>query len=91
MKIEASRAFSREAAHYLNKFDSEGHAIGAMSKVFCGELLFTAVFKTMQAMGVNALDRKHPLERFLREASHRITPPGCIFQTSSASIAGRGG
>ncbi len=40
-----------------------------MSKVFCGELLFNAVFKTMQVMGVNALDRKHPMERFLREAA----------------------
>lgn len=69
MKIEACRAFSWKAAHYLDKFDSEGHAVGAMSKVFCGELLFTAVFKTMQAMGVNALDKKHPLERYLREAA----------------------
>lgn len=69
MKIEACRAFSWKAAHYLDKFDSEGHAIGAMSKVFCGELLFTTVFKTMQAMGVNALDKKHPLERYLREAA----------------------
>jgi alkylation response protein AidB-like acyl-CoA dehydrogenase len=69
MKIEACRAFSWKAAHYLDKYDSEGHAIGAMSKVFCGELLFTAVFKTMQAMGVNALDKKHPLERYLREAA----------------------
>lgn len=69
MKIEACRAFSWKAAHYLDKFDSEGHAIGAMSKVFCGELLFTSVFKTMQAMGVNALDKKHPVERYLREAT----------------------
>jgi len=69
MKIEASRAFSWKTAHYLDKYDSEGHAMGAMSKVFCGELLFTAVFKTMQAMGVNALDKKHPLERYLREAA----------------------
>jgi alkylation response protein AidB-like acyl-CoA dehydrogenase len=69
MKIEACRAFSWKTAHYLDKYDSEGHAMGAMSKVFCGELLFTAVFKTMQAMGVNALDKKHPLERYLREAA----------------------
>jgi alkylation response protein AidB-like acyl-CoA dehydrogenase len=69
MKIEASRAFSWKTAHYLDKHDSEGHAMGAMSKVFCGELLFTAVFKTMQVMGVNALDKKHPIERYLREAA----------------------
>jgi nitroalkane oxidase len=69
MKIEACRAFSWKAAHYLDQFDSEGHAVGAMSKVFCGETLFSAVFRAMQAMGVNSLDRAHPVEKFLREAA----------------------
>ena len=69
MKIEACRAFSWKAAHYLDQYDSEGHAVGAMAKVFCGETLFSAVFRTMQAMGVNALDRAHPMEKFLREAA----------------------
>jgi alkylation response protein AidB-like acyl-CoA dehydrogenase len=68
MKIEACRAFSWKAAHYLDQYDSEGHAVGAMAKVFCGETLFNAVFRTMQAMGVNSLDKKHPVEKFLREA-----------------------
>jgi len=69
MKIEACRAFSWKAAHYLDQFDAEGHAVGAMAKVFCGETLFTAVYRAMQVMGVNALDRRHPLEKFLREAA----------------------
>jgi nitroalkane oxidase len=69
MKIEACRAFSWKAAHYLDQYDSEGHAIGAMAKVFCGETLFNAVFRAMQAMGVNSLDRTHPVEKFLREAA----------------------
>jgi alkylation response protein AidB-like acyl-CoA dehydrogenase len=68
MRIEACRAFSWKAAHYLDHYDSEGHAIGAMSKIFCGELLFDTVFKCMQVMGVNAVDKRHPLERYLREA-----------------------
>lgn len=68
MKIEACRAFAWKAAHYLDLHDSEGHAIGAMAKVFCGEILFDAVFRTMQVMGVNALDRSHPVEKYLREA-----------------------
>lgn len=68
MKIEACRAFSWKAAHYLDLHDSEGHAIGAMAKVFCGETLFTAVFHAMQVMGVNALDRNHPVEKYLRES-----------------------
>jgi alkylation response protein AidB-like acyl-CoA dehydrogenase len=69
MKIEACRAFSWKAAHYLDRYDSEGHAVGAMAKVFCGETLFSAVFRTMQAMGVNSLDKGHPVEKFLREAA----------------------
>ena len=69
MKIEACRAFSWKAAHYLDLYDSEGHAVGAMAKVFCGETLFSAVFRTMQAMGVNSLDKAHPMEKFLREAA----------------------
>ena len=69
MKIEACRAFSWKAAHYLDQHDSDGHAVGAMAKVFCGETLFTAVFRTMQAMGVNSLDKTHPVEKFLREAA----------------------
>jgi nitroalkane oxidase len=69
MKIEACRAFSWKAAHYLDQYNSEGHAIGAMAKVFCGETLFGAVFRTMQVMGVNSLSREHPVEKFLREAA----------------------
>jgi alkylation response protein AidB-like acyl-CoA dehydrogenase len=69
MKIEACRAFSWKAAHYLDQYDADGHAVGAMAKVFCGETLFNAVFRTMQAMGVNALDKVHPMEKFLREAA----------------------
>ena len=69
MKIEACRAFSWKAAHYLDQYDSEGHAVGAMAKVFCGETLFNTVFRAMQVMGVNALDKSHPMEKFLREAA----------------------
>jgi nitroalkane oxidase len=68
MKIEACRAFSWKAAHYLDLYNAEGHAIGAMSKVLCGELMFSSIFRAMQAMGVNALDKKHPVERFMRES-----------------------
>lgn len=69
MKIEACRAFSWKAAHYLDLHDAEGHAVAAMAKIFCGETMFGAVFRAMQAMGVNALDKAHPVEKFLREAA----------------------
>ncbi|MGD9509366.1 MAG: acyl-CoA dehydrogenase family protein [Geminicoccaceae bacterium] len=69
MRIEACRAFAWKAAHYLDLHAAEGHAVGAMAKVFCGETLFQTVFRAMQVMGVNALDRAHPIERYLREAA----------------------
>src|SRR3546814_10063255 len=31
--------------------------------------LFLAVFRAMQAMGVNALDRAHPVEKYFRESA----------------------
>ena len=68
MKIEACRSFSWKAAHYLDLYNSEGQALGAMSKILCGEMMFTSLFKLMQVMGVNSLDKKHPIERFMREA-----------------------
>jgi alkylation response protein AidB-like acyl-CoA dehydrogenase len=32
-------------------------------------MLFNAVFQAMKVIGVNAMDKGHPLERYLREAS----------------------
>ncbi len=32
-------------------------------------MLFNAVFQAMKVIGVNALDKAHPLERYLREAA----------------------
>ncbi|TAL83896.1 MAG: acyl-CoA dehydrogenase [Beijerinckiaceae bacterium] len=69
MKIEACRAFAWKAAHYHDLHDANGHAVGAMAKVFCSETLFNAVFQAMKVMGINSLDRAHPMERFLREAA----------------------
>ena len=69
MKIEACRAFSWKSAHYNDLHDANGHAVGPMAKVFCSELLFGAVFQAMKVVGVNALDKALPLERYLREAS----------------------
>lgn len=69
MKVEAGRAFAWKAAHYHDLHNADGHAVGPMAKVFCSEMLFNAVYQAMKVVGVNALDRSHPLERYLREAS----------------------
>lgn len=68
MKIEACRAFAWKTAHYLDLHDNEGQAMGAMSKVLCGEMMLQSIYKAMQVMGVNSLDKAHPVERYMREA-----------------------
>lgn len=67
-KIEAGRYMCWKAAHYMDKYDSEGHALGAMNKVFCTDLMQNVVFDCMRIVGVNALDRKFAMEKYYREA-----------------------
>jgi alkylation response protein AidB-like acyl-CoA dehydrogenase len=55
----------------MDQHDYHGEMIGAMCKVHCTELLFDAVFKCMQVVGVNSVDRTHLLEKYLREAAIR--------------------
>jgi alkylation response protein AidB-like acyl-CoA dehydrogenase len=69
MRIEACRYLSWKAAHYLDMYDSEGHAFGAMAKVYCSETMFETVYRCMQVMGINSLDKAHPMEKLLREAA----------------------
>src|SRR5215469_5172080 len=67
-KIEAARYMAWKSAHYMDKYDSEGQALGGMSKTFCGDLMQSVVFDCMRVVGVNALDRKFPMEKFYRES-----------------------
>jgi acyl-CoA dehydrogenase len=68
-KIEAARYFCWKGAHYIDEHDYHGELVGAMNKVLCTEMLFDCVYKCMQVVGVNSVDRKHMFERYLREAS----------------------
>jgi nitroalkane oxidase len=68
-KIEAARYFCWKAAHYLDQHDFHGELVGAMNKIFCTELMMDCVYKCMQVVGVNSVDRQHMFERYLREAS----------------------
>ena len=68
-KIEAARYFCWKGAHYLDEHDYHGELIGAMNKILCTEMLLDCVYKCMQVVGVNSVDKKHMFERYLREAS----------------------
>jgi alkylation response protein AidB-like acyl-CoA dehydrogenase len=68
-KIEAARYFCWKSAHYLDQHDYHGEMPGAMCKVHCTEMLFDCVYKCMQVVGVNSVDKKHQFDRYLREAA----------------------
>jgi len=68
-RIEACRYFCWKAAHYIDQHEYHGELIGALNKTYCTETLFDSVYKCMQVVGVNSADRKHPFEKFLREAA----------------------
>jgi nitroalkane oxidase len=68
-KIEAARYFCWKTGHYLDQHDYHGEMLGAMCKIHCTEMLFDCVYKCMQVVGVNSVDRKHSFDRYLREAA----------------------
>jgi alkylation response protein AidB-like acyl-CoA dehydrogenase len=64
-RIGACRFFCWKTAHHTDQHDYHGEMIGAMCKVHCTELLFAAVFKCMQVVAVNSVDRTHLFEKYL--------------------------
>jgi alkylation response protein AidB-like acyl-CoA dehydrogenase len=68
-KIEAARYYCWKSAHYLDQHGYHGEMLGAMCKVHCTEMMFDCVYKCMQVVGVNAVDRKNRFDRLLREAA----------------------
>lgn len=68
-RIEACRYFCWKTAHYMDKHEYHGELIGAMCKILSTELLFDAVYKCMQVVGVNSADKMHLFEKYLREAA----------------------
>ncbi|MFA9462509.1 acyl-CoA dehydrogenase family protein [Thiohalorhabdus sp. Cl-TMA] len=67
-KIEAARYLSWKGAHYLDTHEGEGHALGAMAKIYAGEVLKEAVWQCMQVVGINSVDLANPLEKHMRES-----------------------
>ncbi len=68
MRIEACRYMCWKAAYYADLYDCENHALGAMSKVYCGEVCTQVVYDCMRVVGVNSYDRRsHPLDKLMRD------------------------
>jgi alkylation response protein AidB-like acyl-CoA dehydrogenase len=67
-RIEAGRYMCWKTAHYLDTHEDSGHALGAMNKVYCTDLMHEVVTDCMRIVGVNALDKKFGMEKLYRDA-----------------------
>ena len=68
MRIEACRYFCWKAGHSADLYSSENHTLGAMSKIYAGEVCTQVVYDCMRVMGINSYDRSsHPLEKYMRD------------------------
>lgn len=68
MRIEACRYLCWKSAYYADLYDSENQAMGAMAKIYAGEVCTQVVYDCMRVMGVNSYDRRsHPLDKYLRD------------------------
>ena len=68
MRIEACRYFCWKAGHSADLYDAENHTLGAMSKIYAGEVCTQVVYDCMRVMGINSYDRSsHPLEKYMRD------------------------
>ncbi len=68
MRIEACRYLCWKAAYYADLHRGESHALGAMAKIYPGEVCTQVVYDCMRIMGVNSYDRRtHPLDKYMRD------------------------
>lgn len=67
-RIEAARYFCWKAANYIDHHEGAAHALAAMNKTYVSESMLQVVLDCMRVVGVNALDRRFPLEKLYREA-----------------------
>lgn len=68
MRIEACRYLCYKAGYYADQHDCENQGLGAMAKIYCGEVGTQIVYDCMRVMGVNSYDRRsHPLEKYMRD------------------------
>jgi len=68
MKIEAARYLCWKAGHYADQYNCENHVLGAMGKIFGGEMALQCVYDCMRIVGVNSYDRRsHPFDKFMRD------------------------
>jgi alkylation response protein AidB-like acyl-CoA dehydrogenase len=68
MRIEACRYLCWKAAYCADLHDGENHALGAMAKIYAGEVCTQIVYDCMRVVGVNSYDRRsYPFDKYMRD------------------------
>lgn len=75
-KVEACRAMTRHAAHYLRTADSPHSTVSSTSKVFVTQTAFEVANDALQLMGGVGLTKEYPAEKLLRDARAALIEDG---------------
>ena len=75
-KIEAARAMTRRAAHYLRAAPSPHPTVSSTSKAFVTQIGFEVANEALQLFGGNGLTKEYPVEKLVRDARASMIEDG---------------
>ena len=75
-KVEACRAMTRRAGHYLRTAPAPHPTVSSASKAFVTQTAFEVANDALQMLGGNGLTRAYPTEKLLRDARAALIEDG---------------
>jgi acyl-CoA dehydrogenase len=75
-RIEAARAMTRRAAHYLRAAPRPHPNVSSMSKAFVTQTAFDIANEGLQMFAGNGLTKEYPLEKLVRDARSALIEDG---------------
>jgi alkylation response protein AidB-like acyl-CoA dehydrogenase len=75
-KVEACRAMTRRAAHYLRTAPAPHSTVSSTSKAFVTQAAFEVANEALQMLGGNGLTTEYPTEKLLRDARSSLIEDG---------------
>jgi acyl-CoA dehydrogenase len=75
-KVEACRAMTRHAAHYLRTAPAPHSTVSSTSKVFVTQTAFEVANDALQLLGGNGLTKEYPMEKLVRDARASLIEDG---------------
>lgn len=75
-KIEAARAMTRRAAHYLRAAPAPHPTVSSTAKAFVTQIGLEVANEALQMFGGNGLTKEYPLEKLVRDARSSLIEDG---------------